>query len=206
MAEQKCDYQFKLVLLGETCVGKTSLLIRFADDGYSEFHITTIGVDFRYRTVECEGKNVKLQIWDTAGQEKFRTIIPAYYRGADGVIFVYDVTSSESFQHVEEWLTDVDNHAEKDPAKFLVGNKADLTDQRQVPEEVAQRFADEHNLSFIEASAKTATNVQAAFMSLTKELIKRATPIVSSPPPIGGGKVKLGAGGGSDGGDNSKCC
>jgi len=188
--DSKHDYMFKLVLLGDAGVGKSSLLIRFADYEFSESHIATIGVDFRYRTVTIDDRVVKIQIWDTAGQEKFRTIVQAYYRGADGVIMVFDVTDSSSFDHVEEWLADVDKHAEKDPVKLLVGNKADLVEMRQVDEEVAQKFAEEHNIQFVETSAKTATNVSTAFLSITKELMrldapKKATHLALEGDPVG---------------------
>ena len=99
------DYLFKLVLIGDSGVGKSCLLLRFADDSFTDSYISTIGVDFRFRTVTIDKKTVKLQIWDTAGQERFRTITSAYYRGAHGIIMVYDVTSEESFEHVEEWLS-----------------------------------------------------------------------------------------------------
>jgi len=166
------DYLFKLVLIGDSGVGKSCLLLRFADDNFTDSYISTIGVDFRFRTVTIDKKTVKLQIWDTAGQERFRTITSAYYRGADGIIMVYDVTSSESFDHVEEWLSEVDRYANENTAKLLVGNKADLVEERQVSEEVASKFAAKIRTPFIETSAKTATNVDAAFLTMAKELIK----------------------------------
>jgi len=166
------DYLFKLVLIGDSGVGKSCLLLRFADDNFTDSYISTIGVDFRFRTINIENKTVKLQIWDTAGQERFRTITSAYYRGADGIIMVYDVTSSESFDHVEEWLSEVDRYANENTSKLLVGNKADLIEEKQVPEDTAQRFADKLNIPFLETSAKTATNVDAAFLTMAKELIK----------------------------------
>jgi len=166
------DFLFKLVLIGDSGVGKSCLLLRFADDNFTDSYISTIGVDFRFRTITIGEHTVKLQIWDTAGQERFRTITSAYYRGADGIIMVYDVTSSESFDHVEEWLSEVDRYANENTSKLLVGNKADLLDDKQVPEEVAQSFADKLNIAFLETSAKTATNVDAAFLTMAKELIK----------------------------------
>jgi len=166
------DYLFKLVLIGDSGVGKSCLLLRFADDNFTDSYISTIGVDFRFRTITIDKKTVKLQIWDTAGQERFRTITSAYYRGADGIIMVYDVTSSESFDHVEEWLSEVDRYANENTSKLLVGNKADLIEEKQVPEETAQRFAEKLGISFLETSAKTSTNVDAAFLTMAKELIK----------------------------------
>lgn len=166
------DYLFKLVLIGDSGVGKSSLLLRFADDNFTDSYISTIGVDFRFRTITIDKKTVKLQIWDTAGQERFRTITSAYYRGADGIIMVYDVTNLDSFDHVEEWLSEVDRYANDNTSKLLVGNKADKVDEKQVTEEKAQRFAEKLGISFLETSAKTATNVEAAFHTMAEELIK----------------------------------
>lgn len=163
---------FKLVLIGDSGVGKSCLLLRFADDNFTDSYISTIGVDFRFRTITIDDKTVKLQIWDTAGQERFRTITSAYYRGADGIIMVYDVTSAESFDHVEEWLSEVDRYANESTVKLLVGNKADLVEEKQVPEDTAQGFSEKLGIPFLETSAKTATNVDAAFLTMAKELIK----------------------------------
>jgi len=182
------DYLFKLVLIGDSGVGKSCLLLRFADDNFTDSYISTIGVDFRFRTVTIDKKTVKLQIWDTAGQERFRTITSAYYRGADGIIMVYDVTSPESFDHVEEWLSEVDRYANENTAKLLVGNKADLIEEKQVSEETAQRFADKLGISFLETSAKTATNVDAAFLTMAKELIKNREKAPAGGGAGGGGK------------------
>jgi len=131
-----------------------------------------LALTFVFEQSQSIKKTVKLQIWDTAGQERFRTITSAYYRGADGIIMVYDVTSSESFDHVEEWLSEVDRYANENTSKLLIGNKADLIDEKQVSDETAQKFADKLGISFLETSAKTATNVDAAFLTMAKELIK----------------------------------
>lgn len=173
MAAPKKDYDhlFKLVLIGDSGVGKSCLLLRFADDNFTDSYISTIGVDFRFRTITIDKKTVKLQIWDTAGQERFRTITSAYYRGADGIIMVYDVTSQESFEHIEEWMSEVDRYANENTTKLIVGNKADLVDQKQVAEEDARKFAEKLGISLIETSAKTATNVDSAFLTMAKELI-----------------------------------
>ena len=113
--------------IGDTMVGKTSLVMRYADDDFNENVLATIGIDFKIKTIDLHGKRVKLQIWDTAGQERFRTITSAYYRGADGIIMVYDVTNSESFENVKNWLKEVEDHASEDTCKLMIGNKNDCT-------------------------------------------------------------------------------
>jgi Ras-related protein Rab-1A len=130
-------------------------------------------VDFRFRTVKIDKKTVKLQIWDTAGQERFRTITSAYYRGADGIILVYDVSNMESFEHVSDWLKEVNRYAAPGTVKLLVGNKCDRTADRVVTEEQAKEFADELGIPFIETSAKSAKNVEEAFLTMAGQLIKQ---------------------------------
>jgi Ras-related protein Rab-1A len=156
-AKQKdYDYLFKLVLIGDSGVGKSCLLLRFADDAFTESYISTIGVDFRFRTVIIGNKTVKLQIWDTAGQERFRTITSAYYRGADGIIMVYDVTSQDSFEHVNDWLKEVNRYASEGTCKLLVGNKCDRIADKIVTAEQAKEFSEELGIPFLETSAKSA--------------------------------------------------
>tara|TARA_B110000003_G_scaffold268591_1_gene298284 strand:- start:1026 stop:1733 length:708 start_codon:yes stop_codon:yes gene_type:complete len=160
-------------LIGDSGVGKSCLLLRFADDTYTGTYISTIGVDFKIRTVELEGKTIKLQIWDTAGQERFRTITSSYYRGAHGIIVVYDVTDMESFEAVKGWLNEIDRYANENVNKLLVGNKSDLTSQKVVDYATAKAFADEIGIPFIETSAKNATNVEQAFMTMANEIKNR---------------------------------
>jgi Ras-related protein Rab-1A len=143
------------------------------DDAFTESYISTIGVDFRFRTVKMDKKTVKLQIWDTAGQERFRTITSAYYRGADGIILVFDVTSTESLDHVHDWLKEVNRYAAEGTVKLLVGNKCDRTADRVVSTEQAQAMADELGIPLIETSAKSAKNVEEAFLTLAGELIRQ---------------------------------
>ncbi|CAO2819463.1 unnamed protein product [Amaranthus hypochondriacus] len=167
------DYLFKLLLIGDSGVGKSCLLLRFADDAYLESYISTIGVDFKIRTVEQDGKSVKLQIWDTAGQERFRTITSSYYRGAHGIIVVYDVTDQKSFDNVKQWLNEIDRYASDSVNKLLVGNKCDLTANKVVSYETGKAFADEIGIPFLETSAKSATNVEQAFMAMTGAIKNR---------------------------------
>ncbi|XP_020592598.1 ras-related protein RIC1 [Phalaenopsis equestris] len=179
------DYLFKLLLIGDSGVGKSCLLLRFADDSYLESYISTIGVDFKIRTVEQDGKTIKLQIWDTAGQERFRTITSSYYRGAHGIIVVYDVTDQESFNNVKQWLNEIDRYATDSVNKLLVGNKCDLTDERVVAYEAGKALADEVGIPFLETSAKDATNVEQAFMKMTSEIKSRmaSQPTVNASRP-----------------------
>jgi len=135
------DHLFKLVLIGDSGVGKSCLLLRFADDKFTNSYITTIGVDFRFKTIPVNNKTIKLQIWDTAGQERFRTITSAYYRGADGIIIVYDVTDRESFNHIEEWVAEVNKYASTTTCKLLIGNKCDEVSKIQITSEEAKKKA-----------------------------------------------------------------
>jgi len=170
MHASEYDYLFKLLLIGDSGVGKSCLLLRFADDTYTESYISTIGVDFKIRTIELEGKTVKLQIWDTAGQERFRTITSSYYRGAHGIIVVYDVTDTDTFTNVKQWLQEIDRYASEGVNKLLVGNKSDLTTKKVVEYSVAKEFAEQLNIPFLETSAKSATNVEQAFLTMAKQI------------------------------------
>ena len=165
------DYLFKLVIIGDSGSGKSSLLLRFTDDSFTESYLTTIGVDFRFRTVTVQGKRVKLQIWDTAGQERFRTMTSAYYRGSDGIVVVFDVTARDSFEHVDVWLAEVNRFADS-AAKLLVGNKTDLPDHAVAADEAAAKAKRLGMADYVGASAKTADQVEAAFAKLAAQLIK----------------------------------
>ncbi|KAK2707632.1 ras-related protein ORAB-1-like [Artemia franciscana] len=170
------DYLFKLLLIGDSGVGKSCLLLRFADDTYTESYISTIGVDFKIRTIELEGKTIKLQIWDTAGQERFRTITSSYYRGAHGIIVVYDVTDQESFNNVRQWLEEIDRYACENVNRLLVGNKCDLAAKKVVDYQIAKDYADQLGIPFLETSAKNATNVEQAFLKMASEIKNRTAP------------------------------
>ena len=180
-----------MLLIGDSGVGKSCLLLRFADDTYTESYISTIGVDFKIRTIELESKTIKLQIWDTAGQERFRTITSSYYRGAHGIIVVYDTTDLESFNNVKQWLHEIDRYASENVNKLLVGNKSDLTSKREVSFDQAKEFADSLGIEFVETSAKNATNVEKAFMMMAAQIKARYK---SQPTGGGAGGVKLQSG------------
>merc|ERR1711907_696064 len=180
------DYLFKLLLIGDSGVGKSCLLLRFADDTYTESYISTIGVDFKIRTIELDGKTIKLQIWDTAGQERFRTITSSYYRGAHGIIVVYDVTDQESFNNVKQWLHEIDRYACENVNKLLVGNKCDLVAKKVVDAATAKEFADQLGIQFLETSAKAAQNVEEAFLTMASQIRAR---MVNTPGGGAGGKT-----------------
>lgn len=183
------DYLFKLLLIGDSGVGKSCLLLRFADHTYTESYISTIGVDFKIRTITTrDEKTIKLQIWDTAGQERFRTITSSYYRGAHGIIVVYDVTDQESFNNVKQWLNEIERYACEKVNKLLVGNKCDLVSKKAVSYEVAKAFADKLDIPFLETSAKAATNVEKAFLTMADEIKNNIQTNTVVAPGAGGGK------------------
>uniref|UniRef100_R4FN30 Ras-related protein Rab-35 n=3 Tax=Rhodnius TaxID=13248 RepID=R4FN30_RHOPR len=165
------DHLFKLLIIGDSGVGKSSLLLRFADNTFTGNYITTIGVDFKIRTMDIDGEKVKLQIWDTAGQERFRTITSTYYRGTHGVIVVYDVTSGDSFANVKRWLHEIEQNCEV-VNRILVGNKNDTPDRKVVLTEDAQRFADQMAIQLFETSAKENINVEEMFLAITRQVLR----------------------------------
>ncbi|KAI5064270.1 hypothetical protein GOP47_0020940 [Adiantum capillus-veneris] len=168
------DYLVKLLLIGDSGVGKSCLLLRFSDDTFTTSFITTIGIDFKIRTIELDGKRVKLQIWDTAGQERFRTITTAYYRGAMGIILVYDVTDESSFNNIRNWIRNIEQHASDNVNKILVGNKADMDEsKRAISTARGQALAKEYGLNFYETSAKTNMNVEQVFFTIARDIKQR---------------------------------
>uniref|UniRef100_H3CBZ9 small monomeric GTPase n=1 Tax=Tetraodon nigroviridis TaxID=99883 RepID=H3CBZ9_TETNG len=167
------DYLFKLLLIGDSGVGKSCLLLRFADGAYTDSYISTIGVDFKIRTVDMDGKTVKLQIWDTAGQERFRTITSSYYRGAHGIVLVYDVTEQASFDNVRLWMDEIERYACEDVSRLLVGNKSDLLAQKVVDAAAAQDLASCLKIPFLETSAKNSENVEKVFLTLASDIHRR---------------------------------
>ncbi|KAI7818782.1 rab11 protein [Gamsiella multidivaricata] len=188
------DFLFKIVLIGDSGVGKSNLLSRFTRGDFNLESKSTIGVDFGARTVQVEdGKMIKAQIWDTAGQERYRAITSAYYRGAVGALLLYDITQHGTYESVSRWLSEVREHADSNIIVMLVGNKSDLRHLRSIHTEEAKTFAEENGLMFIETSALDATNVDMAFTRLLTEIYK----VVTNHMPKEGGKDELKAGGAS---------
>ncbi|XP_075899602.1 RAB3D, member RAS oncogene family, a [Nelusetta ayraudi] len=172
-ADQNFDYMFKLLIIGNSSVGKTSFLFRYADDSFTSAFVSTVGIDFKVKTTYRSDKRVKLQIWDTAGQERYRTITTAYYRGAMGFLLMYDITSQESFCAVQDWATQIKTYSWGNAQVVLVANKVDLEEDRQVPAEDGQRLATELGFQFFEASAKDNVNVKQVFDSLVDAICEK---------------------------------
>lgn len=176
MADQTDDYSidyeylYKIVLIGDSGVGKSNLLSRFTRDEFNLELRSTIGVEFATRTLEIDGKRVKAQIWDTAGQERYRAITSAYYRGAVGALIVYDISKSESYESISRWLKELKEHADLNIIIELVGNKLDLDHLRAIPTDEAKNFANENGLLFTETSALSADNVDLSFHQLLKNI------------------------------------
>ncbi|XP_063690996.1 ras-related protein Rab-10-like [Bolinopsis microptera] len=175
MASQRkgFDYLFKLLLIGDSGVGKTCILFRFSDDAFNSTFISTIGIDFKIKTIELHGKKIKLQIWDTAGQERFQTITTSYYRGAMGIMLVYDITQSSSFGNINKWLRNIEDHATDNVAKLILGNKCDMEARRVVPTEQGEQLAKSKGLKFLETSAKANINIDKAFTMIAEDILQK---------------------------------
>ena len=184
------DDLFKLVIIGDSGVGKSCILLRFADDTFTENYYSTIGVDFRFKCVDIGERKCKLQIWDTAGQERFKTVTSAYYRGADGIIIVFDQTDRESFNNVQHWIDDISKYSTEEPSKIIIANKEDISDERKsVKMEDIAELEKKTGLEVIKTSAKTGENIDYAFKKLTQKLlIERNNRILSKgyslEPPV----------------------
>ncbi|KAL7205735.1 hypothetical protein ACSBR2_018625 [Camellia fascicularis] len=207
--DEEYDYLFKVVLIGDSGVGKSNLLSRFTRNEFCLESKSTIGVEFATRTLQVEGRTVKAQIWDTAGQERYRAITSAYYRGALGALLVYDVTKPTTFENVSRWLKELRDHADANIVIMLIGNKTDLKHLRAVATEDAQGFAEKEGLSFIETSALEAINVEKAFQTILSEIyriISKKSLSSDEPAPASIKEGKTLVVGGSE--DNAKktCC
>ncbi|XP_030043065.1 LOW QUALITY PROTEIN: ras-related protein Rab-11A-like [Microcaecilia unicolor] len=170
--EDEYDYLFKIVLIGDSGVGKSNLLSRFTRNEFNLESKSTIGVEFATRSIRVDNKTVKAQIWDTAGQERYRAITSAYYRGAVGALLVYDIAKYLTYENAERWLKELQDHADGNIIIMLVGNKSDLRHLRAVPTDEAKSFAEKHGLSFMETSALDSTNVETAFHNILTEIYR----------------------------------
>ena len=166
------DIVYKVLLLGDSSVGKTCFLLRYCDKSFQDAHLSTIGLDYRLKSMTLKNKkNIKLQIWDTAGQDRFRAITKNYYKGANGIILIYDVTNLQTFENVKNWITQIREEANKNVVIFLAGNKADLPEEsRAVQKEDGQKMAEEYNIPFQETSAKEGINVNETFQELVEKI------------------------------------
>ncbi|XP_018327668.1 ras-related protein Rab-39B [Agrilus planipennis] len=178
MVEPIFDYQFRLILIGDSTVGKSSLLKYFTDGKFAEVSDPTVGVDFFARLIEVgDGTRIKLQLWDTAGQERFRSITKSYYRNSVGALLIYDICNRASFEHIPVWMSEAKRHIEPHrPVFALVGCKLDLVNnggRREVSKEEAKSFADQYDTVHVETSAKNGINVEEAFRSVTQEVYNR---------------------------------
>jgi len=167
------DIQIKLLMIGDSGVGKTCLLLRYANDSFSPTFITTIGIDFKIKNIDIDGTKIKLQIWDTAGQERFRTITTSYFRGAQGILLVYDVTDRRSFESIRNWISQIQQHADIHVNKILVGNKCDMLDEKVVSTEEGEKLANEFGIQFFECSAKNDINVDDSFINIGRSVKDR---------------------------------
>jgi len=172
MSEEEYDYIFKVLLIGNSDVGKSSLILRYVDQIWNDVFVPTIGVDFKVKSLQIDNKRVKMQIWDTAGQERFRNVISSYFKGAHGILLIYDITARDSFKELENWLGEVERNATPQVLKILIGNKCDLDEQRQITVDEGEAFAARNGMKFIETSAKNNTGIQEGFKKIATIALK----------------------------------
>ena len=177
ISEDYYDEKIKLMIIGETRTGKTSLISRYCKGDYSESpYLSTIGIDFQIKNLTINSKKIRLQIWDTAGQERFRNIAKNYYQSSDGFIIVYDITNSESFQTLDYWIEEIKSNSHEFTKMIMVGNKCDLEEERQVKKEEGKDYAKKEKIKFYEVSAKEGTNINTAFDTLVKDILSTYSP------------------------------
>lgn len=189
--EEEYDHLFKILLIGDSAVGKTSLLLRYVDDTFNSEFQTTIGVDFKISTLNIDGKIVKLQLWDTAGQDRFRNIVASYYRGAHGIIIMYDITNPGSLDSINKWYEETQSYLQTSTPKLLVGNKLDRVNERAVASQKGEELAERLGMQFIETSAKNSTNVKQAFETMTRMIIRQVNTL---PTTLKSPNTKISAG------------
>ena len=191
------DIVFKILLLGDSEVGKSCFLMRYSENVFVENYITTIGLDYKLKYVKLDsGKTVKVQLWDTAGQDKYRTIAKNYFKGSHGILLLYDITKQSSYDNIREWIHDIKEEVSEKAIIFLIGNKIDMTDKRKISKEKGEELAEEYKIPFFEASAKTGENVDEVF----KALYKKISEVYDDMDRIRGGKLIKGQK------NKGKCC
>ena len=163
----------KILLLGDSGVGKSCIVLRYTDNTFSQNLMSSIGVDFKLKNIEIDNKTIKLQIWDTAGMEKFRTLTTSYYKGAHAFLIIFDITMRDSFEHIRNWMADIDKFAKPGVLRVLVGNKCDLENERVVNENEAKEIALKYGINYIETSAKEKTNIESLFIDTIKNLLSK---------------------------------
>ena len=168
------EINLKILLCGDSSVGKTSLLLKYTDNYFPELHISTIGVEYKIKELNINGRKVILRIWDTSGQERYRSITQNFYRNANGILFVFDLTNKVTFDNIKNWLTDSQNFETK-VIKILVGNKSDLIEERKVDQDSVERYADKKEMQYYETSAKDGNNVDKAFRELAELILENKT-------------------------------
>ncbi|CAA0836738.1 Ras-related protein RABA2b [Striga hermonthica] len=208
--DHEYDYLFKIVLIGDSGVGKSNILSRFTRNEFCLESKSTIGVEFATRTLQVEGKTVKAQIWDTAGQERYRAITSAYYRGAVGALVVYDITKRQTFENVQRWLRELRDHADSNIVIMLAGNKSDLNHLRVVAERDANLFAEKEGLSFLETSALEALNVEKAFQTILLDIYqiisRKALAAQEAVAPLPGQGTTIKVGDSANSNNKATCC
>ncbi|XP_062984122.1 ras-related protein Rab-3C [Elgaria multicarinata webbii] len=187
-SDQNFDYMFKLLIIGNSSVGKTSFLFRYADDSFTSAFVSTVGIDFKVKTVFKNEKRIKLQIWDTAGQERYRTITTAYYRGAMGFILMYDITNEESFNAVQDWSTQIKTYSWDNAQVILVGNKCDMEEERVISTDRGKHLAEQLGFEFFETSAKDNINVKQTFERLVDIICDKMSESLETDPAVAAGK------------------
>ena len=170
---EKKEFLYKILLLGDSSVGKTCFLMRYTDNTFQEIHMSTIGLDYKLKNVQLDdGKIVKIQIWDTAGQDRFRSITKNYYKGAHGIILIYDITNQKTFENVKNWINQIKEEVSNKVTIILVGNKIDDEDHRVVSTEQGEKMAKDFGLMFFECSAKSGVNIDSTFNELVKKTVE----------------------------------
>lgn len=197
----KKEAKYKILILGDSKVGKSCFLTRYADNTYKEDYLSTIGMDYKIKNYELEdGRIIKLYIWDTAGQDKFRSITSNFYKGADGIILIYDITDRKTFNSVRNWINNIQEEAPDKVALVLAGNKVDDEKNREVQESQGKKIADEYSLPFFECSAKSDINVTQTFDALIKKVVQ------INPKNKEGQKLKQNRNNGKNEDEKKKCC